>query len=859
MPARAQRRALGWRGELLLVLGLAVVAALLRVYRVGAWPPGVWFDEAGNGVLARALVQRPYVPFIAELRGKESLYLYLLAAPLGLFGSTVWSLRAVSVVAGVLTVPAFYLLARELASTRAALCGAFLLAVSSWHIQFSRIAFRGILLPLFSVLAVALLLRAFRTGRYVWFAACGACLGLAVHTYTPGYLFAFVAIVAITVLVFQQRCRLRWAGPRVGALVAGAALVASPMIVFVVLDYATFTAHSEEVSIFRASNRVVQEDGEYRTVSLGQALARGAVATLLVFNVNADDNPRHNVPGTPGLEFPVAALFVLGVAVALATFRRRGHGVVCLWFFLLLIPGVLSVPTPHALRTIGALPPALVFVTIFIDRAWQAVASSPRRWCRAIAPLAVGLLLLGAAGLGCGKYFVIYARTPGLREAFNVPSTLLSTAFRDHTASGDRVLMHPSVPDLNGQTVFEFFNGHRAMGSFNLADVLPVRPEAQRRTVLLLGEYQADALSLALALDTGHARRVERRDPWGRLVFAELWYPAAPADAWSGLTERYYRGAAGAREPAVQRIVRQLPEWPSVEPPIQPPFVATWSGGLTVPQSGRYVFTVAADAQATLQINGVTVAHKEASPDAPTAGQLYLPAGLHSFQLRLVALDQPRQLRVSWRRSGDRSEPISGLHPFDPGRNGLLGLYYAGTEWSGEPIRVQRDLIVFPNVPDLEPQRRDSITLGPYSIEWRGKLVAPADGTYGFHLLSDDGSELYIDQRLVVDNSGPHSPKAATGSAVLSRGAHRFRLRYMDLGGLKMMRLRWRRGGGPWEPLPLGALQIPDRWEWRNHRPAAAQTAASDSPTRRAASSAGSSASSGTNGSGVTGPSYPMH
>src|SRR5205814_1116011 len=43
-----------------------------------------------------------------------------------------------------------------------------------------------------------------------------------------------------------------------------------------------------------------------------------------------------------------------------------------------------------------------------------------------------------------------------------------------------------------------------------------------------------------------------------------------------------------------------------------------------------------------------------------------------------------------------------------------------------------------------------------FAARWTGAIEAPADGTYRFALASDDGSRLFIDEHLVVDNDGLH-------------------------------------------------------------------------------------------------------
>lgn len=73
--------------------------------------------------------------------------------------------------------------------------------------------------------------------------------------------------------------------------------------------------------------------------------------------------------------------------------------------------------------------------------------------------------------------------------------------------------------------------------------------------------------------------------------------------------------------------------------------------------------------------------------------------------------------------------------------------------------------------------------LSDFGANITGLLQIPSDGTYAFTLNSDDGSLLYIDGVEVVDNGGPHSPTAVTGSAPLTAGTHTFAVKFFEAFG----------------------------------------------------------------------------
>ena len=93
-----------------------------------------------------------------------------------------------------------------------------------------------------------------------------------------------------------------------------------------------------------------------------------------------------------------------------------------------------------------------------------------------------------------------------------------------------------------------------------------------------------------------------------------------------------------------------------------------------------------------------------------------------------------------------------------------------------------------------------------YGIRFSGYLRVPADGLYEFALVSDDGSNLSIAGKLVVDNDNYHGAEEKTGMIALSRGLHPFLLRYAQATGGFALGLRMRREGGTWQPVPADWL-----------------------------------------------------
>ena len=77
-----------------------------------------------------------------------------------------------------------------------------------------------------------------------------------------------------------------------------------------------------------------------------------------------------------------------------------------------------------------------------------------------------------------------------------------------------------------------------------------------------------------------------------------------------------------------------------------------------------------------------------------------------------------------------------------------------------------------------------------FAIRFRGELAVDTPGLYHFGLYSDDGSKLYIDGTLVVDNDGIHAAMGKRGSIKLTTGMHPVEIHYFQ-GPRHAIALQW--------------------------------------------------------------------
>ncbi len=90
----------------------------------------------------------------------------------------------------------------------------------------------------------------------------------------------------------------------------------------------------------------------------------------------------------------------------------------------------------------------------------------------------------------------------------------------------------------------------------------------------------------------------------------------------------------------------------------------------------------------------------------------------------------------------------------------------------------------------------------PCGLLWKGYLNVPQTGGYQFWTESDDGSILYIDSQIVVDNDGDHGAEEKTGQIYLQKGFHTFKLTYFNSSGGGALKVWYAPPAGEKQALP---------------------------------------------------------
>lgn len=397
-----------WRGALALAV-LVALAACIFGWQLGAIPVEVHGDDAEVGLDAIALLER-FNLFSTGWFQLPRLHALPAAISIRLLGVDLVALRMPCVVMGTASVLLLFAVGRRLWSTRVGLIAALLLASQRFFIHLSRAGYHYVETPLASLLAVWLLLRLVQDRRYGAALGCGVVLGLGVQTYYATRLVPALLVATYLLWSFSSDRTRPWA--RFGALaviVVAALATAAPMLAYFSTHWSELWMRTLDTSIFSPAAREHLSFG-YGTTNLARILWIQARAGFGLFNATPDTSLQYGYE-QPLLDPLSAALFPLGVAVALAGARRGRHQLLLLWIFLPVFVGaVLTVDSPFYPRVSGAVPFIMLAVAVALDRLLVALeATFPGRTGRtaALAVAAVAVACIGAYNLR--SYFVRYA------------------------------------------------------------------------------------------------------------------------------------------------------------------------------------------------------------------------------------------------------------------------------------------------------------------------------------------------------------------------------------------------------------------------------------------------------------------
>jgi len=108
---------------------------------------------------------------------------------------------------------------------------------------------------------------------------------------------------------------------------------------------------------------------------------------------------------------------------------------------------------------------------------------------------------------------------------------------------------------------------------------------------------------------------------------------------------------------------------------------------------------------------------------------------------------------------------------------------------------------IIKNVPQKKQDDR-------FALRFTGSINAPRTGRYTFFATSDDGSRIYINNKLLVNNDGLHGMIEKSAAINLNAGSHPLVVTYFDNGGGDGLKIQWQGPGFRKQTIPANALSV---------------------------------------------------
>jgi hypothetical protein len=432
-----------------LLAAIVLLAAFFRLYRIDSLPPGDGYDPAYYGVDALEFLRGTPLSIMLP-PNREPLFSYLVTVNFLLFGASATTIHLTSALVGLLTVPAVYLAAEALlANQEGALkswigpAAALMVAISYWHLNWSRYGVRAILVPLCVAVTFTFLWRGLRTGAFHSFLLCGVSLGLSMYTYQAARLLPVLVIFGFVTAVWERGAITKRDWLHLIVVVGVALLVFAPLGLHFATDPTSFSHRIEEAL-------VVQE--ERSATSNLQAVVDQTLDALLAFSFVGDGTPYSTIPGRPSLNPFFSALFLLGIGISLRRIGKPRYLFLLSSLVVMTVPAMLAGKGPTAKRAIGALPAVATLIAV---GGLAPLATLQRRlgdrspaWARRLKAAWGVVVVCGFAYSGIvtyRDYFIRWASNPNLPTHFEAGISAIGDYMRD-LPPGEQVYTSPEPP-----------------------------------------------------------------------------------------------------------------------------------------------------------------------------------------------------------------------------------------------------------------------------------------------------------------------------------------------------------------------------------------------------------------------------
>ncbi|MBI4130368.1 hypothetical protein HY468_03565 [Candidatus Roizmanbacteria bacterium] len=424
------------------LLGVLLLAGFLRLYQLSSNPPGLTWDEASLGYNAYSILKTGKDEygnvFPLSIRSfddyKPPVYVYFSVPFIALFGLNEFSVRFLSALAGWATVLATYFLVYELITSwrfipqrkfqthvsLIPLVSAFLVAISPWHLQFSRAAFEGNVGLFFLTAGIVGLIKGLN--KPAVFLAGTMLLVFSMYSY-HSFRVVTPLVVGMFSILFWKDIQKNLKMISIGAVLG--ILLTIPIILSFIMQSGAESRLSM-VTIFsghellRNSIERLEYDrsqGDWlgvlihnRRIEYLRIAAKGYLDHWdPLFLFIRGDGGRHHHASDAGMLYLWELPFILIGVITLLFVRSKLNILLLFWLLVAPIPSAITTGTPHAVRAIAMIPILHVLTAIGLVRVMIWIRQMKKRTVQATLMVGIG----GIVFMNVMYYFhQYYVHTP---------------------------------------------------------------------------------------------------------------------------------------------------------------------------------------------------------------------------------------------------------------------------------------------------------------------------------------------------------------------------------------------------------------------------------------------------------------
>jgi len=395
------------------LLAIIILAVILRFYKLNTNPPGLYWDEAAFGYDAYSILKTGkdhhgvFLPLFFESFGdwKLPVYHYLLVPSIAAFGLNEFAVRFPSALLGTLTVLLTYFLTKKLFSQvpdtsyqsgvsrpgqqlktdkptpgiwppkpdTLALLSAFFLAISPWHLQFSRGGFESTVGLFFVIVGVYLFLLGLERQKILLFTFSFLLLTFSMYTYHAYRIFTPLFALCLAFIYFGQ---IKQSLAKLILPLALSILLLLPLLIFTFSKQGKARAISqsafkkEEVEVaridydqkskkpLRSLSKYLYPTPLYYSYIASNAYLNHFSAVFLFFQ--GDSIGRHSQVDM-GQIYLFEALLLMVSIFAFKNLNTKSAKLMLAWLLISPVPATIVTPTPHAYRTLQMVIPLAFF------------------------------------------------------------------------------------------------------------------------------------------------------------------------------------------------------------------------------------------------------------------------------------------------------------------------------------------------------------------------------------------------------------------------------------------------------------------------------------------------------------------